>query len=55
VLGAPGSGVLDRTLERKPSTDAQVPVPYPPYELITYDYHGGSYCQDRLADLGLAL
>jgi hypothetical protein len=55
VLGAPGSGVLDRTLERKPSTDAQVPVPYPPYELITYDYHGGSYCRDRLADLGLTL
>ncbi len=23
--------------------------------LTTYDYHGGSYCQDRLADLGLAL
>jgi hypothetical protein len=55
VLGAPGSGVLDRTLERRPSIGAQAPVPYSPYELTTYDYHGGSYCRDRLADLGLTL
>lgn len=55
VTGDVGSGSLDRTIERRPSPNARIPAPGPMYQLIAYDYHGGSYCQDRLAQLGLTL
>jgi hypothetical protein len=60
--------VLSDTVERKP-INYSVPVEPAPLSgqpgesipsgaialLTTYDYHGGSYCRDRLADLGLTL
>jgi len=61
--------VLTETVERKVAVSA-LPVEVPAdtivdsvsyfalglvSQIITYDYHGGSYCQDRLAQLGLTL